>query len=81
MAFSDKLTVVIDFVTGPAQSGLGKMRSEVAKAEGAFGKMKAAGNVAFDSVKANAANFAMAAGAALVTFGVKSVKAFQDTAL
>ena len=81
MAFSDKLTVVIDFVTGPAQSGLGKMRSEVAKAEGAFGKMKAAGNVAFDSVKANAANFAMAAGSALVAFGIKSVKAFQDTAL
>jgi hypothetical protein len=81
MAFSDRLTVVIDFVTGPAQSGLGKMRAEVQKAEGAFGKMKAAGTVAFDAVKANAANFAMAAGAALVTFGVKSVKAFQDTAL
>jgi len=81
MAFSDKLTVVIDFVTGPAQSGLGKMRGEVKKAEGAFGKMQAAGNVAFDSVKANAANFAMAAGGALIAFGVKSVKAFQDTAL
>ena len=81
MAFSDKLTVVIDFVTGPAQSGLGKMRSEVANAEGAFGKMKAAGNVAFDSVKANAAKFALAAGSALVAFGVKSVQAFQDTAL
>jgi uncharacterized protein YutE (UPF0331/DUF86 family) len=81
MAFSDKLTVVIDFVTGPAQSGLGKMRGEVAKAEGAFGKMKAAGNVAFDSVKANAAEFALAAGGALIAFGVKSVKAFQDTAL
>jgi hypothetical protein len=81
MAFSDKLTVVIDFVTGPAQSGLGKMRSEVKKAEGAFGKMKAAGNVAFDSVKANAAEFALAAGSALVAFGVKSVSAFQDTAL
>jgi hypothetical protein len=81
MAFSDKLTVVIDFVTGPAQSGLGKMRGEVAKAEGAFGKMKAAGGVAFDSVKANAAEFALAAGGALIAFGVKSVKAFQDTAL
>jgi len=81
MAFADKLTVVIDFVTGPAQSGLGKMRGAIGEADGAFGKMKAAGNVAFDSVKANAANFAMAAGAALVTFGVKSVQAFQDTAL
>jgi hypothetical protein len=81
MAFSDKLTVVIDFVTGPAQSGLGKMRSEVKKAEGAFGKMQAAGSVAFDAVKANAAEFALAAGGALIAFGVKSVKAFQDTAL
>jgi hypothetical protein len=43
--------------------------------------MKAAGNVAFDSVKANAAQFALAAGSALVAFGVKSVQAFQDTAL
>jgi len=42
MAFSDKLTVVIDFVTGPAQSGVKKLRTEVAQAEGAMGKMKAA---------------------------------------
>jgi hypothetical protein len=81
MAFADKLTVVIDFVTGPAQSGLGKMRGAIGEADGAFGKMKAAGNVAFDSVKENAANFAMAAGSALIAFGVKSVQAFQDTAL
>ena len=81
MAFSDKLTVVIDFVTGPAQSGLGKMRGAIGEADGAFGKMKAAGGVAFGAVQEHAAAFALSAGTALVGFGIKAVTAFQNTAL
>jgi hypothetical protein len=81
MAFSDKLTVVIDFVTGPAQSGVKKLRTEVAQAEGAMGKMKAATVGVGSALNQYAGQAAMAAGAALVAFGVKSVKAFQDTAL
>lgn len=81
MAFSDKLTVVIDFVTGPAQSGVKKLRTEVAQAEGAMGKMKAATVGVGGALNQYAGQAAMAAGAALVAFGVKSVKAFQDTAL
>jgi hypothetical protein len=78
---ANKISVIIDVAVDKGVSSLKKFRSAIGEAEGAFGKMKAAGGVAFDSVKANAANFAMAAGAALVTFGVKSVQAFQDTAL
>lgn len=81
MAFSDKLTVVIDFVTGPAQSGVKKLRTEVAQAEGAMGKMKAATVGVGGALNQYAGQAAMAAAAALVAFGVKSVKAFQDTAL
>jgi len=81
MAFSDKLTVVIDFVTGPAQSGVKKLRTEVAQAEGAMGKMKAATVGVGGALNQYAGQAALAAGTALVAFGVKSVKAFQDTAL
>jgi hypothetical protein len=81
MAFQDRLTVVIDFVTGPAQSGLKKLRADVAQAEGAMGKAKAAAAGLGGALQQYAGQAAFAAGAALVTFGVKSVKAFQDTAL
>jgi hypothetical protein len=81
MAFSDKLTVVIDFVTGPAQSGVKKLRTEVAQAEGAMGKMKAATVGVGGALNQYAGQAALAAGTALVAFGVKSVQAFQDTAL
>jgi hypothetical protein len=81
MAFQDRLTVVIDFVTGPAQSGLKKLRTDVAQAEGAMGKAKVAAVGLGGALQQYAGQAALAAGAALVTFGVKSVKAFQDTAL
>lgn len=81
MAFADKLTVVIDFVTGPATSGLGKLRTEVKQAEGAFGKMQVVGSAAFQAVKDNAAEMALLAGAALVQFGRQAVSEFQKTAL
>ena len=81
MAFQDRLTVVIDFVTGPAQSGLGKLRTEVKQAEGAMGKLKAGAGAVGGALQTHIAGAALAAGTAMVTFGVKSVKAFQDTAL
>jgi hypothetical protein len=81
MAFQDRLTVVIDFVTGPAQSGLKKLRTDVAQAEGAMGKAKVAASGLGGALQQYAGQAALAAGAALVTFGVKSVKAFQDGAL
>ena len=81
MAFTDRLTVVIDFVTGPAQSGLKKLRTDVAQAEGAMGKAKAAAVGLGGSLQQYAGQAALAAGTAIVAFGVKSVKAFTDGAL
>lgn len=81
MAFTDRLTVVIDFVTGPAQAGLGKLRTEVRQAEGAMGKMKAGAGALGGALQANVAGAAMAAGTALVAFGVKSVQSFTSGAL
>jgi hypothetical protein len=46
-----------------------------------MGKAKAGAASLGDTLKANTAAMATAAGAALVAFGVQSVKAFQDTAL
>ena len=81
MALQDRLTVVIDFVTGPAQSGLGKLRNEVRQAEGAMGKMKAGAGALGGMLATNVAGAAVAAAGAIAAFGVKSVRAFQDTAL
>jgi hypothetical protein len=64
-----------------AEGAFGKFKNSVGDANGAMGKFKAGATGALDYVKANALNFAAAAGAAVVAFGVKSVNAFQDLAL
>jgi hypothetical protein len=64
-----------------AKAAFNDFKSAVSNAEGGMGKFKAGAGAAFDAVKANAANFAMAAGAALISFAVQGIKAFQDLAL
>ena len=64
-----------------AETAFGKFRSSVDGATGTMGKFKAGSGAALDYVKSNAMNFAAAAGAAIVAFGVKSVMAFQDLAI
>ena len=64
-----------------ARAAFANFKTDVGAAQGAMGKFKAGSNSALSAVKANAGNFAMAAGAALVGFGVKAVSAFQDLAL
>jgi len=64
-----------------AQGAFGKFGQSINDANGAMGKFKVGAGAALDYVKSNAVNFAAAAGAAVVAFGVKSVKAFQDLAL
>lgn len=76
-----RIKVIIDVVGDRASTSLRNFRTELKNAEGAFGKMKVAGSGAFEAIKANAANMAVAAGAALVAFGAKAVSAFQDLAL
>ena len=64
-----------------AKAAFNDFKSAVSNAEGGMGKFKAGSNAALDAVKANAGNFAIAAGAAIVAFAGQSIKAFQDLAL
>jgi len=64
-----------------AKAAFANFKTDVGNATGAMGKFKAGSNAALSAVKANAGNFAMAAGSAIVGFAVKSVGAFQDLAL
>jgi hypothetical protein len=78
---SNTIKVVIDVVADKAASSLKNFKTTLADTEGSFGKMKVAGSAAFDQIKANAANMAVAAGGALVAFAAKAVGEFQALAL
>jgi hypothetical protein len=64
-----------------AQKAFGDFKTAVANAEGGMGKFKAGSKVAFDAVKANAATFAIAAGAAIGKFAIEAIGQFQDLAI
>ena len=78
---ANRITTLFDLDTKGFDSGLKKLRGEVAKADGIVGKLKTAGSGLGTILQDNIAGASLAAGTALVAFGVKSVKAFQDTAL
>ena len=75
------LTTFSDKGLKSAKAAFANFKTDVSNATGAMGKFKAGSNAALGAVKANAGNFAMAAGAALVGFAAKSVGAFQDLAI
>jgi hypothetical protein len=64
-----------------AKAAFNDFKAAVGQAEGGMGKFKAGANVALDAVAANAATFAIAAGAAIGKFVLDGIKAFQDLAL
>ena len=64
-----------------AQAGFNNLKSKIAEADGAMGKMKAGFGAAGDFIKANAASIATAAGGAIATFAIKAIGDFQDLAL
>ena len=64
-----------------AQNAFNNFRTKVAEADGAMGKFKAGAGAALDAVKANAGQFAAAAGAAILGFAVKAIGDFQELAL
>ncbi|NDD85495.1 hypothetical protein EBZ38_14635, partial [bacterium] len=78
---ANRITTIFDLDSKGFDTGIKSLRKEVAAADGAIEKMKVAGSGLGTLLQENIAAAAMAAGAALVTFGVKSVQAFQDTAL
>jgi hypothetical protein len=78
---ANKVSVLIDIVTDGAQDSVKKLTKSMREADTLSGKFKVGWEGAIGAVKKNAAEFAVVAGTSLVAFGVKSVKAFQDTAL
>jgi hypothetical protein len=64
-----------------AKAAFNDFKSAVSNAEGGMGKFKAGSKVALDAVKANAATFAIAAGAAIGKFAIEAIGQFQDLAL
>ena len=75
------LTEFSDSGIKAAKAAFGNFKTAVADAQGGMGKFKAGSNAALDAVKANAATFAIAAGAAVGKFAIKAIGEFQDLAL
>lgn len=78
---ANKISVIIEATVDGANRSLKSFRQSIDDADGAAGKFRAGIGSAFDAVKANAGNLALAAAAMAVTFSVKAVGAFQETAL
>ncbi len=78
---ANKVSVFIDVATDKAQQSMKSLTKEMREADTVTGKFKVGAKGAFNAVKQNASEFALVAGAALVAFAAKGVKAFQDTAL
>jgi hypothetical protein len=78
VALTEKIRVLFEV---DDKGSFGKIKREIAAADTATGKLKAGTKGLGDMLKQNAAPAALAAGTALVAFGVKAVNAFQDAAL
>ena len=79
---ANKITTVLEFVGADgASKQIKRLSQDFQKAEGASAKFKVASTGFKDVLKQNVAQAAAVAGTALVAFGVKSVQAFQETAL
>lgn len=72
---ANKVSVLIDVTVDKANRALTGFKKSVSDADGAVGKFKAGTKSMGDSLKENVAPIAVAAGAAIVTFAAKSVRA------
>jgi len=82
------MAIKIPIITELQDEGISKAKREfdkfkgaIAGAEGTMGKFKAGGKAAFDAVAANAAIFAVSAGASIATFAFKGIADFQNLAI
>lgn len=78
--YVERLKIILDLEGENTNKSLTKIRNNVRDADSTFGKFKAAGSGALQSISANAGALAVAGGAALIAFGVKAVHAFETTA-
>ena len=77
---ANKITTLIEVKVDEAISGMRRFRQSVADADGVANKFRAGASSAFGALKQYSAEAALAAGVALVAFGVKAVQAFEDAA-
>lgn len=77
-SFTEKIRLLFEV---DDKGSLGRLRADIAAADGVTGKFKAGIKGVGDMLKQNMAAGAMAAGAAVFTYGVKAVAALQETAL
>lgn len=78
---TERIRLLFDIDDKAAVGSFGNITRSIQNADGARGKMHAGLTATGNYLKANMAEAAVAAGAALVAFGAKAVIAFQDTAL
>lgn len=78
---TERIRLLFDIDDKAAVGSFGNITKSIRETDGARGKMHVGLTATGDYLKANMAEAALAAGAALVAFGIQSVKAFQDTAL
>jgi hypothetical protein len=78
MAFREKITVVLDFVTDGATRGLGNIKSAIGDADGVMGKFKAGSTAAMSEFRAMGVAGAAAIGTALIPAAKLAVDAATD---
>jgi uncharacterized phage infection (PIP) family protein YhgE len=72
---ANKISVILDFATDKAVSGIKGFRKSIDEADGAIGKVKAGAGSAFDSIKANAGLAGVAVVGAVGAMAAKSIEA------
>lgn len=81
LGFTERLRIIFDVETQSFKQGVKSLKADLAAADGAAGKAKVGFAALGTQLSQYGAQAALAAGAALVAFGTKAVKVFQETAL
>lgn len=81
LGLTERLRIVFDVETQSFKQGVRTLKADMASADGFVGKAKVGFKGLSDQLATYGPQAAMAAGAALVAFGAKSVNAFNDAAL
>jgi hypothetical protein len=80
MAFTEQVRIVIDFVTKRSGDSLSTIKSDVAQAEGAFGKLKAGIGGVGGALKSIGPQAYAAAGIAVAGFAANAARRFEELA-
>ena len=79
--FRKTIEVTIDTVADKAKTGLAGLKTSVGEADGAFGKLKAGGKSAFDTIGSAGPAALAGVGAAVGAFALSAINEFADLAL